>query len=210
MRRHSAIFLLREATTSEQRLAMLRGLAFLRMECATVVAGDYGEALDTRSPAQGAYDVALHLDFADAVDYAAYVADPTHVAVSAFNASLSVAPRTARIDWDYDGPPPNRRGGIRHCVLFTWALDADPGAREHALAAARRLAEAPTVESLVIGADVGEDPRAADWALDVQMPDVDSARSLLASDVYAQAMDTIAAATRPEETARITHLMRGC
>ena len=42
MLRHSVIWLLRDTTTPEMRVEMLKGLAYLRMECLMVKSGDYG------------------------------------------------------------------------------------------------------------------------------------------------------------------------
>jgi hypothetical protein len=43
--RHTALFVLRETTTPEERRTMLQGLASLLDECPTVLGGDYGESL---------------------------------------------------------------------------------------------------------------------------------------------------------------------
>jgi len=98
MLRHTALFLHRDTISEDQKLAMLRGLAFLRMECAGVRAGDYGQDLFggssplravppwKRTPRWRArregpssnYDVALHLDFDDEAAMARYLADDAH------------------------------------------------------------------------------------------------------------------------------------
>jgi hypothetical protein len=43
--RHTAFFLFRDDITPEKHLAMLKGLAYMRYECAGVVAIDYGTDL---------------------------------------------------------------------------------------------------------------------------------------------------------------------
>ena len=45
MLRHTAFFLFREDITPAQHLAMLKGLAYMRFECRSVVALDYGTDL---------------------------------------------------------------------------------------------------------------------------------------------------------------------
>jgi hypothetical protein len=175
MLRHTALFLHRDTISEGQRLAMLRGLAFLRMECAGVRAGDYGPDLFggsspllavppwRRAPRWRArpegppsnYDVALHLDFDDEGALARYLAEETRCAVARFNVAVNVPELTARIEWRYDGAPLVRRGLVRHTAMFVWADAADAGARSRALAAARGLADAPGVVSAAAGENVG-------------------------------------------------------
>jgi hypothetical protein len=141
MLRHTALFLHRDTISEDQKLAMLRGLAFLRMECAGVRAGDYGQDLFggsspllavppwKRTPRWRArcegppcnYDVALHLDFDDEAAAAASLAGERYRAVARFNASITVPELTARVEWRYDGAPLVRRGLVRHTAMFVWA-----------------------------------------------------------------------------------------
>jgi hypothetical protein len=177
MVRHTALFLHRDTISDGQRLTMLRGLAFLRMECGGVRAGDYGQDLFggsspllavppwRRAPRWRAgpegppsnYDVALHLDFDDEAALAGYLAGETRCAVARFNAAVNVPDLTARIEWRYDGAPLVRRGLVRHTAMFVWADAADAGARSRALAAARGLADAPGVVSAAAGENMGFD-----------------------------------------------------
>src|SRR5215472_10797027 len=119
MLRHTALFLHRDTISEDQKLAMMRGLAFVRMECAGIRAGDYGPDLFggsspllavppwKRAPRWRArregppsnYDAALHLDFDGEREMAAYFADEVHRSVRAFNVSVNVPELTARIDW---------------------------------------------------------------------------------------------------------------
>jgi hypothetical protein len=202
--RHSALFRL-GATTPGQRDAMLQGLASLLEECPSVRAGDYGERLFPAAAA-GGYDVALHLDFDDAAGYAAYVAHPTHLAVSAFNASLAIPDSTVRIDWCYGGPPRVQGGRVRHCEVFVWAETAPAGARTEALRAVNAFADTPGLLSLLVAEDAGDDPRAADWILDLELPDAAAARAFLDGHGYRAAAAAVAAAVDASRTARITHL----
>ncbi|HLY23640.1 MAG TPA: hypothetical protein VKT83_14340 [bacterium] len=171
MLRHTALFLHRDTISEDQKLAMRRGLAFLRMECAGVRAGDYGEDLfggsapllavppwkrtprwrARREGPTGNYDIALHLDFDDEAALARYLADDRRRAVARRNAAVNVPDLTARIDWRYDGPPLIRRGFVRHTAMFVWAGEAGAAARSRALSAARSLADAPGVVSAVAG-----------------------------------------------------------
>src|SRR5207244_11527644 len=48
--RHSVLWTLRDTTTPEQQVEMLKGLSYLCMECRDVRAGDYGsDLLDRKS-----------------------------------------------------------------------------------------------------------------------------------------------------------------
>ncbi len=229
MLRHTALFLHRDTISEDQKLAMLRGLAFLRMECAAVRAGDYGDDLFggsspllavppwKRTPrwrARGEgppcnYDLALHLDFGDEAAAAASLAGERYRAVTRFNASVTVAELTARVEWRYDGAPLVRRGLVRHTAMFLWAGEADAAARSRALAAARDLAETPGVVSVVTGENSGRTAANFDWMVDVQLLDPAAARTLVEGPRYAGAMGIIAPVTKYEWTARVTHVMRG-
>jgi hypothetical protein len=197
--RHTALFLLRETTTPWQRDEMLRGLERLIGECPTVRGGEFGSALGQIS---GTRDVALHLDFDDPEGYRAYVAHPVHVEVSAFNASLSVPDATARIDWRYDGRPRVNQGGVRHCEMFTWAAGVDVGV----FAAAAGLSRVDGVHSAVAVVDSGDDPRASDWILDVELADEDAANAFLAGGAYREFASATVDRVEPDRTARITHV----
>ncbi len=229
MLRHTTLFLHRDSISEDQKLAMLRGLAFLRMECAGVRAGDYGGDLFggsspllavppwKRTPrwrARGEgppcnYDVALHLDFDDEAAAVASLAGECSRAVARFNASVTVPELTARVEWRYDGAPLVRRGLVRHTAMFVWAGEADGAGRSRALAAARRLADDPGVVSAVTGENAGGTAANFDWILDVQLLDPAAARALVEGPQYAAAMGIIAQATKYEWTARVTHAMRG-
>ena len=229
MLRHSVIWLLRDTTTPELRIEMLKGLAYLRMECPMVRSGDYGADIfggsqrlhevpqAERIPVwrRGAagppsnYDVALHLDFDDWSGHEQYSADPAHAAASRFNASVSWDELTARVDWHYDGAPPARRGHVKHVAMFVWADGAAEQAKQRALDAVRRLAEAPGVEAVTIGHNVGRLVSDYDWIMDVQLPDRTATERLLRGPHYAGAMETVAAVTKYEWTARLSHVMRG-
>jgi hypothetical protein len=229
MLRHTALFIHRDTTADGEKLAMLRGLAYLRMECAGVHAADYGDDIlggsgrlleippwkrtpRWRARLEGppsSYDVALHLDFEDERGMAAYDADEAHRGVARFNASVSVDELTARVDWLYDGPPLIERGRVRHTAMFVWVGDADPDARSAAFDAVRSFAAASGVESVTVGESIGSHSTDFDWILDVQFADTASAQALVGGAVYADAMRVVAPATKYEWTARVTHVMRG-
>jgi hypothetical protein len=229
MLRHTALFLHRDTAGEDQKLAMLRGLAFLRMEGAGVRAGDYGQDLFggsapllavppwKRTPRWRArregppcnYDVALHLDFDDEAAMNRYLGGAAHRTVARFNEAVTIPELTARIEWRYDGDPLVRRGLVRHTALFVWAGEADAAARSRAVATVRGLADAPGVVSAATGDNAGAAASNFDWILDVQTQDPESARLLLDGPRYADAMRAVAAATKYEWTARVTHVMRG-
>jgi hypothetical protein len=227
--RHTAFFLFREEITPAQHLAMLKGLAYMRFECQSVLALDYGtdlfggseplreikpwdriprwRAAEVGPPSN--YDVALMLDFADQAGLDAYNDDDVHHEVGDYNASICRGELTARVDWQYDGEPLIEPGHVRHSAMFVWADDATEAARAQALESVRRLESGPGVESLTIGMNVGPMKTDYDWILDVRLPDPDAARTLIEGDTYAEVMSALMPATKYEWTARLTHQMRG-
>jgi Stress responsive A/B Barrel Domain len=205
MFRHTALFVLRPTTTAAQRLEMLRGLESLAEHCPTVRAIDYGEHIFGGA---GAYDVALHLDFDDADGYDAYVADPGHESVSRFNASVSLADQTARVDWLPERPLSSAPGHVRHCMTFGWAEGVNGPTRDRAFDAAAKLGGAPGVVSAVVAENAGSDPRASDWVLDVEIADTAAAAALLNGTAFADAMAAVAPAITAGRTAGVTHLSR--
>ncbi len=229
MLRHTALFLHRDTTTPDQQVAMLKGLAYMRFECAGVRAVDYGPDLfggsaslreaepwarrpRWREPQAGppcSYDTALHLDFDDETGLEDYNHDEVHHQVSMFNAGVSWGELTARVDWWYEGEPLTRRGGIRHTAMFIWADDAGDVARRRAFDAVRRLGNAHGVDSITIGENVGTMTTDFDWILDVQVSERNALEQLLSGDAYREAMQAVAPATKYEWTARLSHVMRG-
>jgi hypothetical protein len=227
--RHTAFFLFRDDITPEKHLAMLKGLAYMRFECESVLALDYGTDLfggskvlrevkpwdrtprwrgrDEGPPSN--YDVALMLDFANAAGNEAYNNDDVHHEVGQYNASICRAELTARVDWEYDGEPLTRPGHVRHSAMFVWSDDADEETKRNVRSEVGRLDSDPSVESLTIGQNVGRLKTDFDWILDVQVPDQAAARALIEGDLYREVMDAVAPATKNEWTARLTHLMRG-
>jgi hypothetical protein len=229
MLRHSVIWRLRDTTTPELQAEMLRGLAYLRLECPMVRSGDYGEDLfggsrrfDERPPfavspvwrrgpdgPPANYDVALHLDFDGWDAYRQYGPHPAHQAASRFNGTVSWDEFTARVDWYLDGETPTRRGHVKHVAMFVWADGVPEGARQRALDAVRALGAAPGVEAVSLGRNVGRLVSDYDWIMDVQLADRAAAERLLGGAHYARAMEAVAAATKYEWTARLSHIMRG-
>ncbi|HWE80014.1 MAG TPA: hypothetical protein VG265_00050, partial [Gaiellaceae bacterium] len=152
MLRRSVLYLYRDLATSDERARLLRALSFIGLECPTVSAGDYGDDVAggstrlaevppwKRTPRFHAreegppsnYDVALHLDFADEAALAAFEGHPARQRVEAFADGVTVGDLTARVDWRYEGDPPNRRGGYRHSAMFVWRDDADDASRSAA------------------------------------------------------------------------------
>jgi hypothetical protein len=227
--RHTAFFLHRDTTTADDRFEMLKGLVFLRSECAGPVAGDYGEDLfggsrrlreikpHQRTPKwrgrtegpPSEFDVALHLDFEDQAGLDAYNEDDVHHRIGAFNASINEPELTARVDWWYDGPPLTRPGKIRHTAMFVWTDESDDAQRKAALEAVRRFEDAPGIISVNTGENVGPLTTDYDWIYDVQLEDVEAARSLLDSELYRGILQAIGPTTKYEWTAQLTHRMRG-
>lgn len=226
--RHSVLWVLRDTTTREQQGDMLKGLAYLAVECRDVRAGDYGDdlfggsqelrdvpawkrtprwRLRDRPPA--AYDMALHLDFDSQAALDGYNRDPIHDAASDFNASVAWDEFTARVDWEYDEPPLMKRGHLRHVAMFIWGEQATEDEKLHAFEAVGLLRSAPGVLTVTTGTNFGHLPTDFDWILDVQLADTEAARGLLDGAQYAEAMQSVAAVTKFEWTARMTHVIRG-
>ena len=229
MLRRTVLLVYRDTATADERSRLLRGLAFLGLECPTVAAGDYGDDIAggsarlseippwERTPrfharAEGPpsnYDVALHLDFDDEAALAAYEGDPARQEMLRFASSVTVPDLTAQLDWYQDGAAPNGRGRYRHCALHVWRDEADEAARSRALDAVRALGGAPGVEAVAVGGSASGRPAEFDWILDVRLADERAARSFLAGEPYAAAAAAVAEITKHEWTARVTHLIRG-
>jgi hypothetical protein len=229
MLRHTAFFQFKEDITPEKHLWMLKGLAYMRFECKSVVALDYGTDLfggssrlrevkpfhrtprwrgRTEGP-PSSYDVALHLDFHDEAGLQAYNEDDVHHEVGIYNASICEGELTARVDWHYDGDPLIRKGHVRHSAMFVWADEADETTREKALGEARSLGSDPSVESLTIGKNVGTLATDFDWILDIHTKAGPAAAALIKSESYAKVIEAVAPATKYEWTAKISHMMVG-
>jgi hypothetical protein len=229
MLRHSAFFMLREESTPEQQTAMLKGLAYMRFACPSVVALDFGADLTggssllrevkpwKRTPRWRSqqigptvnYDVALHLDFEDQAGLDAYNDDDVHHEVAVYNASICRGEITARVDWWYGGEPPIAKSQIKHSAMFLWAHDADETAKDDAFQALQSLQESPYVEQVLLGTNVGTLTTDFDFIVDIRCTDKSAADSLLAGEDYVRVMKQVGEATQHEWTARLTHTMHG-
>jgi hypothetical protein len=229
MIRRTLLLVYRDTATTDERSRLLRGLAFLGLECPTVAAGDYGDDIAGgstrlveippwertprfRARAEGPpsnYDVALHLDFDDEAALAAFEGHPARDEMLGFAASVTVPDLTARLDWHREGKSLNHRGGYRHCALHVWRDDANETARSRALEAVRSLAGAPGVEAVTVGESQTGRSADFDWILDIRFADEQAARSFLTGEPYTAAVEAVARATKHEWTARVTHLIRG-
>jgi hypothetical protein len=227
--RHTAFFQFRDTITPEQHLAMLKGLAYMRFECRSVVALDYGTDLlggskvlrevkpwDRIPRWRGAeagpaanFDVALMLDFADQAGLDAYNDDDVHHEVGDYNASIARSELTARVDWNYDGDPLIEPGHVRHSAMFVWRDEVDDAAKERGWDAVRALESEAGVERLTIGKNVGPMKTDFDWLLDAQLPDQAATRAFVEGKAYAEAMRALIPLTKYEWTARLSHEMRG-
>lgn len=229
MLRHTAFFMFREGIEPEAELLMLKGLAYMRFACPSVIALDFGADMSggtaplaevkpwKRTPRwRGAlvgppsnYDVSLHLDFADQAGLDAYNKDDVHHEVAEYNASICQGEFTARVDWWYEGNPLIARDLVRHSAMFVWADDADDDAKKAAHADVERLAGEPGVRSVTVGTNVGTLTTDYDWLVDVQLDDAEAAEGLAAGPAYREVMASLAGVTKYEWTARHTHRMLG-
>jgi hypothetical protein len=208
---------------------MLQRLAYLGTEPTMVRSGDYGADLFggteplhevppwerppywRRSNGDGPasnFDLALHLDFSDWDDFRAYANDPTHNAASDSNKVTSFDEFTGRVDWYYEGDvPPTRAGHVKHVAMFVWTDESSEDERGAAIAAVEGLAGTDGVERALVGHNVGKLTTDYDWIMDLDLPDADTARSFLDGEAYRKAMEAVAAVTKYEWTARMTHPM---
>lgn len=229
MLRHTAFFLLRDTTTPDHVLHMCKGLAYMRFECGSVRALDYGTDVFggshplrenkpwLRTPLWRAersgpvfnYDVALHLDFDDEAGLAAYNDDDVHHEVGEYDASVSFGEFTARVDYWYEGPPLIERGRVRHSAMFIWKDSVAASGRQTTFDAVRELDRQPGVSKVTVADSVGKLTTDYDWVMDVNLEDVASARSLLESKAYVELQEGLVEVTKYEWTARLTHRMRG-
>jgi hypothetical protein len=228
--RHSAFFMLKDTSGAEEARWMQKGSAFMRFTAAGPVAIDFGSDLfggssvlagtkpwertpRWRGSVEGppcSYDVALHLDFEDEAGLKAYNDDDVHHEIAAYNVSVCQGELTARIDWWYDGDVPLIvPGHVRHAAMFLWRDGVDDATKEGVLEQITRLSEAPGVERLSVGTNVGTLRTDYDWILDVDLPDEDAASEFTTCSAYADAMGALAISTKYEWTARMSHTMHG-
>jgi Stress responsive A/B Barrel Domain len=225
--RHTALFLFKDTTTPPEKMAALKGLAYLSYGCPSVQAVDFGTDLfDGSSPlldikpwkrtplwnarSEGPpsnFDMALHLDFDDLAGLEDYNKDDVHHEVAVYNAAVCRGEFTARVDWNYDGPSRIDRFGVRHTALFLWLDDAGDAQKNDVAEGFRALSSVPGVRSSLAADNVGTLTTDYDLVVDVTLDDVDSARGLLDHPAYKEATSLAAANTKYEWTARITHTM---
>lgn len=229
MLRHTAFFLLKEGKGEEEIRWMMKGSAFMRFTAEGPVAIDFGHDLfggslhlyDTkpwertprwRAAAAGPpsnYDVALHLDFEDEAGLEAYNRDEVHHEIAVYNAAQAQGEFTARIDWWYEGGPLIEPGHVRHAEMFVWRDDVDEATKERVLNDVKVLGEEPGVGRVTVGTGTGGLRTDLDWIVDVQLPDRAAAERFLASERYRSTIASVAAVTKHEWTARMTHVMHG-
>jgi hypothetical protein len=225
--RHTALFLWRDTTTDAEKLAALKGLAYLSYGCPSVRAVDFGADLFggsspllevkpwKRTPLWAArtegppsnYDMTLHLDFDVQEGLDDYNSDDVHHEVGEYNASVCRGEFTARVDWFYDGPPRIERFGVRHTALFLWLDEATDSERNDVKEAFASTGSAPGVRSIITGDNVGTLTTDYDVIVDVMLEDLDAAKAYLEHPGYKEATGRAAATTKYEWTARITHTM---
>ena len=226
MFRHTAFFLFRDDITPEKVLQMQKGLAYMRFECKSVKALDYGVDLFGGSQVRRKvkpfkrtprwegeppcnYDIALMLDFENAAGNTAYNNDDVHHEVGDYNASICDPELTARVDWRYDGDFLIEPGHVRHSAMFLWRDDTTSRDKKEAQEAVQNLGDAKGVEQLTLGKNVGKLTTDFDWIVDVQVRNKSAANDLIKSKAYKDAMKAVAPVTKYEWTARLSHEMRG-
>ena len=227
MLRHTALFLWKDTTTDAEILVALKGLAYMSYGCPSVQAVDFGTDLlggstplrevkpwmrtplwDARNAGPPSnFDMALHLDFEDQAGLDDYNKDDVHHEVGEYNASVCRGEFTARVDWNYDGPPRIDRFGVRHTALFLWLDDATDSQKSDVREAFTSLSSVAGVRSVLAADNVGTLTTDYDLIVDVTMDDLDSAKAFLEHPGQKEATALAAATTKYEWTARITHNM---
>lgn len=227
MLRHTALFLWKDTTTEAEKLAALKGLAYLSYGCPSVLAVDFGtDLLDGSSPLKEVkpwkrtprwnarnegpasnFDMALHLDFEDQGGLEAYNSDDVHHEVAVYNASVCQGELTARVDWLYDGPSRTDRFGVRHTSLFLWLDETTESQKSDVREAFTSLSTVAGVRSILAADNVGTLTTDYDLIVDVTLDDVDAAKAYLGHAGQRDATALAAANTKYEWTARITHPM---
>jgi hypothetical protein len=226
--RHTALFIWRDTTDDAQKLVAKKGLAYLSYGCPSVRAVDFGtdllggstELLTVkpwkRTPLWHArasgppsnFDMALHLDFDDQAGLDAYNHDDVHHEVGVYNASVCRGERTARVDWWYEGPSRIEEGGVRHSCLYLWDDDTSSTQKDDVRAAFQALeGDVPGVRSVAVGDNVGTLTTDYDLIVDTHFVDLSDAEMAFDHPAYKEAVGLLAAATKYEWTARITHTM---
>ena len=221
------MFLWKDTTTDEQKLAAFKGLAYLSYGCPSVRAVDFGSDLNggssrlllekpwERTPLWKArtvgppsnFDMALNLDFDDQAGLDGYNSDDVHHEVAVYNALVCRGEFTARVDWHYDGPPRIQRFGYRHTSLFLWLDDATDSDKSKVRSALMSLSSIPGVSSVEVADNVGTLTTDYDLILDVMLEDEEAAKRFFVHDAYKEGNALAAAATKYEWTARLTHQM---
>jgi stress responsive alpha/beta barrel protein len=226
--RHTALFMWRDTTDDTQKLGAKKGLAYLSYGCPSVRAVDFGTDLFggssqllsvkpwKRTPLWHArasgppsnFDMALHLDFDDKAGLDAYNEDDVHHEVGVYNASVCRGERTARVDWWYDGPSRLEKGAVRHSSLYLWDDDITSSQKDDVRQAFLALErEVPEFRSVAVGENVGTLTTDYDLIVDAHFNDLSDAEIALDHAGYKEALGLVAAATKFEWTARITHTM---
>jgi hypothetical protein len=226
--RHTALFQWRDTTTEPEKLAALKGLAYLSYGCPSVRAVDFGTDLfggttplrdvkpwkrtplwDARTEGPPSnFDMALHLDFDDQAGLEDYNTDDVHHEVAVYNASVCSGELTARIDWLYDGPLRIERFGVRHTSLFLWLDEATDTQKNDVKEAFTSIGSSiPGVRSIIAADNVGTLLTDYDLIIDVTLDDQEAAKGYLAHQAQEEALSLAAGATKYEWTAQITHTM---
>jgi hypothetical protein len=152
--------------------------------------------------------MALHLDFDDQAGLDAYNDDDVHHEVGVYNASICRGERTARVDWWYDGSSRVEEGGVRHSCLYLWDDDATASQKSEIRDAFLALERSvPGCRSMAVGDNVGTLTTDYDLIVDAHFADLTDAELALDHAAYKEALTLVAAATKYEWTARITHTM---
>jgi hypothetical protein len=148
-------------------------------------------------------------DHADKAAWDVYDGDPHHFRVGGFIDLLTHEELTARADYVYDGPAP-QRGTIRHVSLWSWREDVPESERS---AAKGKLAEAwrrvPGLGYVHVSDDLGwAGEGRTDLVVEAHLAGEREAAEFLARPERAAGEAELVLATDPARTARIEHRVR--
>jgi hypothetical protein len=197
----------RDGVTADERLAAKEGLAYVSFGSPSVAAFDFGEDLGLRG--DGNYGLVMIRDHADLAAWVVYDGDPHHFRVGAFIDTLTHEELTARADYVYEGPTPER-GAVRHVSLWSWREGVS--ASEQAAARDELVAgwvEIPGLDGLVVADDLGwAGEGRADLVVEAHFPGEREAAGFLAHAARAAGEARLELATDPSRTARAEHRVR--
>ena len=228
MLRHTALFMWRDTTDDNQKLVAKKGLAYLNYGCPSVRAVDFGSdpfggsapLLEIkpwdRTPLWHArpsgppsdFDMALHLDFDDQAGLDAYNHDDVHHEVGVYNASIAEESAPLVSTGGTTDRPASKKGASSLLPVPLGRRRSRSSQKSDVRAAFLAVEGAtPGCGSVMVGDNVGTLTTDYDLIVDVHFADLTDASTAWSTPPISEALALVAASTKYEWTARITHTM---